>query len=402
MSRNFLIIVLLLLPLALQAQITAPSSNASSFTSYPVTTRLDPIFIFCGSSFSSGSLTASSPGGTAPFTFTWTKYDQGTGTYSGAVKTESGTISTASGLAEGGYRVHITDGTGYDTYLYAWVYLDNPTALAALRNFTCDYVALKGTAALDNFFYNDPSNNASVKLTNGIDFVWSSSPSSSIKPHELDPIISIPPLTDMTYILQVTDNFGCTTSSDFFYESIHVDAAFTATPTMGEAPLEVTFVNNSVRANTCTWDFGDDSVSDLADPPPHKYYIPGKYIVTLTIESDLFCIDTYSTEITVEESKLIMPNVFSPNGDGVNDYFIPDLASLKFVTLHIYSKSGQRVYHFEAEGETVSEWTGWDGKINNSERYAEPGVYYYVIKGKGWDDKEYNGEGFRGIVYLYR
>ncbi len=399
MSR-IVFLILLILPFALQAQITAPTANATRRTSYPVTGRTDSIFIFCGSSSSTGALTAVSPDGGGPYTFTWTRYDQSTGTWATTVKTETALSSTAAGLTEGGYRVHINDAS--DTYLYAWVHIDNPVSVAALKNYTCTYVALDGTASKDDFYYRDLTNNASVLLPNAVDFTWSSSPESTIKPNEIDPIISKPPLTDITYILEVADSFGCKTTSSFFYESIHVEAAFTASPVEGEAPLEVTFTNNSVRAANCTWDFGDDSVSYLIDPPAHKYYIPGTYTVKLSIESDLFCTDEYSLDIKVVDSKLDMPNVFTPNGDGFNDFFVPDFASLKFVTIQIFSKSGQRVYHFEAEGEAVSEWKGWDGKINNSDRYAEPGVYYYVIRGKGWDDKEYKGSFFRGVVYLYR
>ncbi len=67
----------MLLPLALQAQITAPESRTMRMTDYPVTPRHDPVFIFCATDAAeTGSLTATSPGGTAPFTFVWTRYDQ--------------------------------------------------------------------------------------------------------------------------------------------------------------------------------------------------------------------------------------------------------------------------------------------------------------------------------------
>jgi PKD repeat protein len=391
--------------MALQAQITAPGSNATRRTNYPATARTDSVFVFCASSSSLGTLTAASPGGTAPFTFTWTRYDTGTSGYTIAVKTETATTSTATSLDEGGYRVHITDSYGYDTYLYAWVNLDNPTATAALKNRTCNYVALDGTAGVDNFYYYDPSTSAKIKLPDAITFLWSSDPSSVITANEIDPIITIPPLVNETYMLEVTDSFGCASSSSFYYESIHVNANFTATPDEGEAPLEVTITNSSVRANTCTWDFGDDSIYYLADPPVHTYYyFPGKgtYTITLNIESTLFCTDTYTVTITVDPSALEMPNVFSPNGDGINDYLVPEKASLKYVEMQVYSKSGQRVYRYEGEGESLSEWTGWDGKVNNSNRFAEPGAYYYVIRAKGWDDKKYSGSAYRGVVYLFR
>ena len=402
---RYLTLIIILLPLALQAQITAPSSHAMRMTEYPVTVRQDPVFIFCVTGDADkGSLTAASPGGSAPYTFVWTMYDQTGKSYSIPVKTETGVTSTAGGLSEGGYRVSITDGGGYSTELYAWVNLDKPVANAALLNFTCDYVALDGTAAADNFDYFDPSSGASQRLPNGIKHLWSSTPVSLIPRADilLDPIISTPPLFDVRYMLEVTDSFGCASSSSFDYTSIHVKAEFDADPITGEAPLEVIFTDKSVRAYKYAWDFGDDSTSALPDPGPHFFYVPGEYTVTLTIESELFCTDTDTKTITVEPSGLSAPNVFTPNDDGINDFFVPEKKSLKSVNLQIFSKSGRRVYNYEGSGEEIQTWQGWDGKVNNSERYAEPGVYYFVLRAVGYDDIKYEGSNYQGVVYLYR
>ncbi len=404
MSR-YLALIIILLPLALSAQITAPGSSAVRMTDYPVTARHDPVFIFCVSSpGETAALTAASPGGTAPFTFTWTRYDATGGGYTIPVMTGSGQTSTASGLVEGGYRVSISDGGGYNTDLYAWVSLDQPVAGAALLHYTCDYVALDGTAAPDQFYYYDPSNNASRRLPNGVRHLWSSSPSSVI-PYpdlEIDPVTFTPPLTDVRYMLEVTDSFGCVNTSSFDYTSIHVKAEFTAEPTDGEAPLKVSFTDNSVRAMNYLWKFGDDSVSVLPDPGFHTYYVPGEYTITLAIESELTCQDSARVTITVLPSMLQIPNVFTPNDDGINDYFMPDKKSLKFLNLQIFAKSGHRVYYYQGKGEELQDWQGWDGKINNSERQAGPGAYYYILRAVGYDDVEYQGREYRGTLYLYR
>jgi gliding motility-associated-like protein len=320
------------------------------------------------------------------------------------VKTEAGVTSTASGLSEGGYMVRITDGGGYSTELYAWVNLNKPVANAALLNYTCDYVALDGTAAPDNFDYFDPSSGVSKRLPDGIKFLWSSTPESLIPRADvlLDPVIGTPPLVDVRYMLQVTDSFGCSATSFFDYTSIQVKADFDAEPTDGEAPLEAIFTDKSVRANKYTWDFGDDSTSASSDPGSHFYYVPGEYTVTLTIESELYCTDSNTKIIKVEPSGLSAPNVFTPNDDGINDYFVPEKKSLKFITLQIFSKSGRRVYNYEGSGEEIQAWQGWDGKVNHSERFAEPGAYFFVLRAVGYDDVKYEGSNFRGVVYLYR
>jgi gliding motility-associated-like protein len=331
-------------------------------------------------------------------------YDQTGGDFDIPVITETGITSTVTGLAEGGYRVRINDGGGYDTLLYAWVNLDKPFANAALRNYTCDYVALDGTAATDPFNYYDPATGVARQLPNGIKHLWSSAPESAIPFPDLvlDPVTFSPPLFDVEYMLQVTDSFGCSNSSSFDYTSIHVKAEFTAEPESGEAPLHVSFTDNSVRGLYYTWKFGDDSISTLNDPGIHTYFIPGDYEVTLIIESELTCRDSSKVTVTVEPSTLQIPNVFTPNDDGLNDYFVPEKKSLKFINVQVFAKNGNRVYYYEGAGEEIQNWTGWDGKVNYSDRHAQPGAYFYVIRAVGYDDREYEGREYRGTLYLYR
>ena len=257
------------------------------------------------------------------------------------------------------------------------------------------------------FIIGIPVNGVPVKLLNGITFLWSSDPESTIPRPDflLDPQTFDPPLVDVTYNLQVTDSFGCISESSFFYESIHVKADFTVDPVKGEAPLEVTFTDKSVRASTYKWEFGEnkDSISDLSNPPPHIYYKPGEYSVKLTVESDMHCIDSMRSEnIVVDPSKLDIPNVFTPDGDGLNDYFVVEASSLRYLSVEIFSRSGVKVYSFYGEGESLRKWKGWDGNVNNSSRKPTPGVYFYIIRAYGWDDVVYDSKEYTGFVYLYR
>ncbi len=117
----------------------------------------------------------------------------------------------------------------------------------------------------------------------------------------------------------------------------------------------------------------------------------------------MHCVDSLRSEnIVVDPSKLEIPNVFTPNGDGLNDYFVVTAESLRHLNIEIFSRSGLRVYSFDGEGESLRNWTGWDGNINNSSRKASPGVYFYIIKAFGWDNIVYDSKQTRGTFYLYR
>jgi gliding motility-associated-like protein len=182
-----------------------------------------------------------------------------------------------------------------------------------------------------------------------------------------------------------------------------VKADFSVDPDKGEAPLEVAYTDKSIRGLEYLWEFGDDSVSTLKDPLPHIYYRPGEYTVKLTVTSEFLCVDSMKFErIVVDPSELKIPNVFTPDGDGINDFFIVESKSLRFLNVEIFSRSGIRVYSFRGEGESLATWEGWDGNVNTSSVKSAPGVYFYVIRGRGWDDKIYDSKEYRGFLYLYR
>jgi gliding motility-associated-like protein len=382
----------------------------------------DPVFIFCNSSGNkSGALLAKSPRGTAPFNYSWYKWSDVSKSFSVPVLNQTGVQnSSLNNVSEGGYRVIISG--GYDTILTAWVQIDKPFSSARLQNRTCDYVALNGAAVVDTFYYRDPSTGAKLKLPNAVRFLWSSNPSSVIPfpDFEINPQTFIPPLVDVTYNLHVSDSFGCFSDSSFFYKSIHVKAEFEADPVEGEAPLEVSFTDKSIRGTyRYIWNFGEttkegkkkpdwvvnkDSLWLFANPITHRYFRPGQYSVSLTIESDLHCIDSFRLEpkIIVEKSDLEIPNVFSPNGDGLNDNFMVESKSLRWINVEIFSRSGLKVYSFTGEGDLLSQWRGWDGNVNGTSIKASPGVYFYIIRAIGWDDVLYDTKEQRGFVYLYR
>jgi len=399
--------MILFLPAISEAQLSAPGMSAVRHTSYSsAPTVKDPVFIYCNTSGSqSGELNAVSPGGTGPFNFAWYKWSDLTKSFGIPVKTESGvSLSSINGLGDGGYRVIISG--GFDTTLTGWIFNDKPFSSAALQNRTCDYVALKGQAAVDTFYYRNISNGLPVKLVNGVKFLWSSDPASTIPYPDfyLNPQTFDPPLVDVIYNLQVSDSFGCISQSSFSYQTIRVKADFVDDPVTGGAPLTVTFTDKSIRAVKYLWEFGDTVTSKLNNPNPHIYYKPGEYSVKLTVESELHCIDSLRPvqKIVVDPSELNVPNVFTPNGDGINDNFIVESKSLRNLSVEVFSQSGLKVYSFYGEGEILSQWKGWDGNVNFSSVKATPGIYFYIIRAYGWDDISYGGKLYRGTVYLYR
>ncbi|MFC2096640.1 gliding motility-associated C-terminal domain-containing protein, partial [Bacteroidota bacterium] len=73
-------------------------------------------------------------------------------------------------------------------------------------------------------------------------------------------------------------------------------------------------------------------------------------------------------------SYYLLPNVFSPNGDGVNDVYVADnpLEYVKDVDMRIFNRWGELVY------QTNNPLIEWDGKEKNSNKIVASGVYYYI------------------------
>jgi gliding motility-associated-like protein len=101
---------------------------------------------------------------------------------------------------------------------------------------------------------------------------------------------------------------------------------------------------------------------------------PTDFNYTLTVTSDKGC--TTSDDVFVKLLKnLVIPNIFSPNGDGVHDKWVIDfLDSYPGCVVQIYNRYGQMVQRY------VNYTTPWDGKING--RDAPVGTYYYIIDPK--------------------
>ncbi len=160
------------------------------------------------------------------------------------------------------------------------------------------------------------------------------------------------------------------------------------------APSELEFTNESLGAYTVSeWKIG--SIARLYDVSPvYQFQDPGTFTISLTVtneESGCASTDSSNT-ITVSDAELGFPEAFTPNGDGVNDLFMPAYRSIKSYSLTIYNRWGRRIFSSNDPSE------GWDGKEKG--RRAAAGTYYYIATAEGYE----KGVSFRkhGSVTLIR
>ena len=147
------------------------------------------------------------------------------------------------------------------------------------------------------------------------------------------------------------------------------------------APLEVEFKANGLNAEYYQWNiYKGTEIYLQRSEAQHRYTFtePGNYRVMLGASNSYDCaIDSVQFDISVSESMLTVPNVFTPNGDGHNDEFRVVYRSIKEFHMWVYNRWGKLVYKSDEPAE------GWDGNIGG--RPAAEGAYYYVIRALGTD-----------------
>jgi gliding motility-associated-like protein len=216
---------------------------------------------------------------------------------------------------------------------------------------------------------------------------------------------------------------------------------------VNEAMLQVSFENQSENATQYQWTGYNDSLliasqeetglakdifitevteeqrdsilweSDSENPGEGDVpaYRPGKYRVKLTASNSYGCSNDKVFRYIKADSSLIdttkLPNVFTPNGDGRNDYFVipkesnvtgdsgRGIVSMKEIEITIVNRAGDLVYKYRGKPE---DWEGWNGKVKNSNRDAAEGIYVYIITGMGYDHVKHSGKQNTGFLYLYR
>ena len=99
--------------------------------------------------------------------------------------------------------------------------------------------------------------------------------------------------------------------------------------------------------------------------------------------------DTYS--VYIGESALRCPNAFSPGAsEGVNDEWRVSYKSIISFECYIFNRWGEKMAEFHDPAQ------GWDGRYKG--KIVPAGVYYYVIKARGSDGKDYNLSGDINIL----
>ena len=105
------------------------------------------------------------------------------------------------------------------------------------------------------------------------------------------------------------------------------------------------FKNTSEGASNFKWEFGDNTTDETPSDPEHAYGDTGNYKVKLTA-SYSGCTNTITRDIHVSDHTFLIPNIFTPNGDGKDDYFEVSMKGLVYYELTIIERrTGKAIFH---------------------------------------------------------
>jgi len=222
-------------------------------------------------------------------------------------------------------------------------------------------------------------------------------------------------LNPADFMITVTDANGCVLTETITLDSLNPIADFDMSSLgfvngySGDAPLVINFgnlsqnfsnINDPNADTTFFWNFNFDEgpwiiSHDINETFDTTYTIAGTYTICVTALNKNGCTDTLCQEIIVYDPVFLTPpNIFTPDGDGVNDVFTFEFRSQGIETFDciVVNRWGVTVSEFNNVNAT------WDGTDRNGDPCTD-GVYFYVYQGVGFNGVEVMGQGTVTIVH---
>jgi len=227
----------------------------------------------------------------------------------------------------------------------------------------------------------------SVTLTGvtGQNLVWS--PATGLSCTTCSATIASPSV-NTTYTLTSSIGSSCISTSTASITIVpYAVASFTNAVQGNTLPAQVQFGSTSTLSSGCSWNFGN-GLSSSSCTPNVTYDTPGTYTVTLIAAGQGGCDDTITQVIMISDTaSLTMPTVFTPNGDGINDYFQPIAKNVNNFSCTIFDRWGKIVFDFKSASDK------WAGQSVNGGNCPD-GTYYFIMEARDDNGKEYKDKGF--------
>ena len=321
-----------------------------------------------------GSLTVNITMGTAPFNYQWSTQPVQT-------------TATVKSLRAGVYTVIVTDAKMCSAAFTGEITEPAPIKIGFVtKNIQCLSDA-NGSARVDTI-----NGSTDLSVLNSYRYLWATNPVQTTR--------EAVRLTALWHKVTLTNPKGCTQKDSVFIQVQDVTPPTLTCPK--DIDMSVQYIK-STDPNKYAVDLGNPYATDncavdtITNDAPAKFRV-GLTKVIWTVTDQMGLMDTCTQNIYIKEIPTI-PQLISPNGDGVNDKFIIDgLTSKNYQNsqLLIFTRSGQLV--FQNNNYELPQ-NAWDGRYTESSfsktQLVAPGVYYYILKLGS------SGQTMKGYVYVY-
>jgi gliding motility-associated-like protein len=165
-------------------------------------------------------------------------------------------------------------------------------------------------------------------------------------------------------------------------------ASFLAKPEHSAVPSIINLTNYSSSFTLSTWVLDNDFSSPISGTQSAvSFSTPGSHSITLISYGQAGCHDTNTYVIRLfDKSSIKLPNIFTPNNDGVNDVFRPIMEGIKSIHVVIFNRWGV----------LMKEWNQvngyWDG-YTSADVPCPEGTYFVVCEAEGVDGVKYSLKG---------
>jgi gliding motility-associated-like protein len=304
-----------------------------------------------------GSISSSPSGGTPAYSYSWSPAASG---------------SNPTGVPANTYTLVLSDALG--------------CSVTQTVTIQADTISPGSNAGIDDMLSCLPGSSLSLNGTTstaGVSYSWTG-------PNGFSAALPNPFINQSgTYTFTVTNPLnGCSSTDVVIISQLPgPTASILASPSSGEAPLSVSFVAGGTPVSNYQWDFGN-GLTSTAVSANSMYANPGGYTVTLIVADAIGCTDTATQVILVNEPfSILIPNVFTPNGDGDNDVFSIPSTGLRDLNLQVFDRWGLLL------AEITSINGAWDGKTQSGDAVPD-GTYYFVIRYTDLEGNEGNAKGY--------
>jgi gliding motility-associated-like protein len=219
---------------------------------------------------------------------------------------------------------------------------------------------------------------------NGLTFEWNG---------QTTPSIDLPNIPSDDYTLVLTDENGCTVT----YGPVNVNGSIipdvTASPVSSTIDLGESVDFNAVVnpiGSTVIWSPLEGLSCTSCENPTATPEQSGWYVVTVTSSDGCLASDSVFIEVIDPCGETMIPTVFSPNADGLNDNLCVLGGCIQTMNLQVFNRWGEKV--FESNEETDC----WDGTFNGQS--VNTGTFVFKLNGTRTDGSEFNSAGNLNVI----